>query len=130
MSTGYQIKDQYAKHFLTLTVVDWVDVFSRQGCRDVIVDSLQYCIKEKGLRLYSYVIMTNHVHLIVSSREGKLSDAIRDFKKFTARKIISLINEEAESRREWLLHRFEWNAGKMNGAAITSFGRMKIMLWK
>src|ERR1700748_2180991 len=67
MSTGYRIDDQYAIYFLTLTVVDWVDVFSRKGYRDIVIDSLKYCISEKGLKLYCYVIMTNHVHLIAHS---------------------------------------------------------------
>ena len=38
--------------------------------------------------LYGYVIMSNHIHLIIQSKDGKLSDLIRDFKKFTAKKHI------------------------------------------
>jgi REP element-mobilizing transposase RayT len=110
MSTGYQIYDQHGMYFVTFTIVDWVDVFSRRRYRDIIIQNLEYCIVEKGLRIYAYVIMTNHVHLIVSSASGKLSDTIRDFKKYTSRKITESIQEEPESRREWLLHRFEWNA--------------------
>jgi REP element-mobilizing transposase RayT len=112
MSTGYQIDDQYGMYFLTFTVVDWVDIFTRKSYRDIIVDSLNYCIKEKQLCVYGYVVMTNHVHLIAQSKAGKLSDTIRDFKKFTARKILDTIVSEPESRREWLLHRFEWNASQ------------------
>lgn len=62
------------------------------------------------MRVYAYVIMTNHLHLILHSLTATLSDTIRDFKKFTARKIIETIETEPESRREWLLHRFSWNA--------------------
>jgi len=50
------------------------------------------------------------MHIICSSATGKLSDTVRDFKKFTSYKIIDTIKETAESRREWLLHRFEWAA--------------------
>jgi REP element-mobilizing transposase RayT len=112
MSTGYQIKDQYATHFITPTIVDWVDIFTRKAYRDIIIDSLAFSIRERGLKLYGYVIMTNHLHLIVRSETGKLSDTIRDFKKFTARSIIDVINKEPESRREWMLHRFKWNAAQ------------------
>jgi len=112
MSTGYQIKDQYATHFITPTVVDWVDVFTRKIYRDIIIDSLAFCIKERRLILYGYVIMTNHIHLIVRSESGALSDTIRDFKKFTARSIIEAISQEPESRKEWMLHRFKWNAAQ------------------
>jgi REP element-mobilizing transposase RayT len=112
MSTGYQIDDQFATYFLTLSVVDWVDIFTRSRYRDIIIDSFNYCIREKGMRIYAYVIMTNHVHLIANSSAGKLSDTIRDFKKFTASSILDSICNEPESRREWLLHRFDWNASK------------------
>ena len=63
MSTGYQIEDQYATHFLTPTIVDWVDVLTRKTYRDIIVDSLDFCIRKKGLVLYGYVVMTNHLLL-------------------------------------------------------------------
>ncbi len=110
MSGGYQIGDQYAAHFITPTIVDWVDVFTRKVYRDIVIDSLDFCIKNKALQLYGYVIMTNHLHLIVKSANGTLSDTIRDFKKFTSTQIIETIKKEPESRREWMLHRFEWNA--------------------
>jgi REP element-mobilizing transposase RayT len=112
MTTGYKIDDQYGMYFLTFTIVDWVDVFTRQKYRDIVIDSMNFYIREKGFKVYGYVIMTNHVHLIAQSAAGKLSDTIRDLKKFTARKILDKIKNEPESRREWLLHRFEWNAAQ------------------
>ncbi len=112
MSEGYKIRDQYAAHFITPTVVDWVDVFTRNQYRDVIIDSLAYCIKARSLRLYGYVVMTNHLHLIARSENGTLSDTLRDFKKYTANHLIKAIKNEPESRREWMLHRFEWNAAQ------------------
>ncbi len=111
MSTGYRVNDQFATYFLTPTVVDWVDVFTRSEYRDIIVKSLDFCTREKSLVVYGYVVMTNHLHLLVRSKDGSLSDTIRDFKKFTARRIIELIKNGNENRREWMLHRFEWNAG-------------------
>ena len=60
----YFIDDQQATYFLTFTIVQRIDVFSRKEYRDIIVDSLNYCIKEKGLRIHAWVIMTNHVHLV------------------------------------------------------------------
>jgi REP element-mobilizing transposase RayT len=104
---GYVIRDQNLPHFLTATIVDWIDVFSRKSYRDCIVECFDYCINNKGMILYSYVIMTNHVHMIVQSKDGKLSDLIRDFKKFTAKTILEKIQNEPESRREWMLERFQ-----------------------
>ena len=107
MKEGYVIRDQTLPHFFTITVVDWVDVFSRKNYRDVVLECLNFCVKSKGMILYSYVIMSNHIHLIIQSEEGKLSDLIRDFKKFTAKTILDKIQTEPESRRDWMLERFK-----------------------
>lgn len=112
MSTGYQILDPSQTYFLTFTVIDWVDIFSRKVYRDIIIDSFTYCRKEKGLKIWSYVIMTNHVHCILSATQGNLSDVIRDFKRYTATAILKEIPNERESRRDWLLKRFEFAAMK------------------
>ncbi|KAF2082492.1 transposase [Flavobacterium sharifuzzamanii] len=112
MKEGYVIRDQKLPHFITPTIVDWIDVFTRQSYRDVIIECLDYCIKNKGMILYGYVIMSNHIHMIVQSEDGKLSDLIRDFKKFTAKTILDKIQNSPESRREWLLERFKLAAEK------------------
>ncbi|AZI66605.1 transposase [Kaistella daneshvariae] len=106
MKAGYVIRDQEKPHFITCTVVDWVDIFTRKIYRDIIVNSLNFCIRNKGMLLYGYVIMSNHIHLIVQSKDGKLSDLIRDFKKFTAKEIIKHLQIERESRRDWMLEQF------------------------
>jgi len=107
MKEGYIIRDQALPHFITATVVDWIDVFTRKSYRDVVVECFNYCIENKGMILYGYVIMSNHIHLIAQSEDGKLSDLIRDFKKFIATKVLEKIQTEPESRREWMLERFK-----------------------
>ena len=107
MKEGYIIRDQEKAHFITATVVDWIDVFTRQVYRDCVIDCLNYCVANKGMIVYGYVIMSNHIHLIIQSEEGKLSDLVRDFKKFTAKNILEKIQSEPESRREWMLERFQ-----------------------
>ncbi len=100
MSQGYQVYDPAATYFLTFQVVDWVDVFSGEIYRKEITDSLAFCRKSKGLVLYAYVVMTNHVHMMARAGNGSLPDIIRDFKKFTAGKILRLIKEGPESRQD------------------------------
>lgn len=107
MKEGYIIRDQEKPHFITCTVVDWIDVFTRKTYRDIVISSLRYCIKEKGMLLYGFVIMSNHIHLIVQSKGSKLSYLIRNFKKFTAKNILKAIQSELESRRESMLERFQ-----------------------
>lgn len=113
----YKITDQHGLNFVTLTVVDWVDVFIRKRYRDIVLDSLRYCQKEKGLQVFAFVVMSSHVHLIVrAAGKTPLSDILRDFKKFTARQILNEIeNGGYESRKEWLLHRFAYRASHDKG---------------
>ena len=106
MSKVYTISDQNKPYFITTTVVDWIDVFTRQNYRDIIIDSLKYNIENKGLIVYAYVIMSNHLHIIIQAKNSNLSDILRDFKKHTAKAILNAIQQEPESRREWMLERF------------------------
>ena len=64
MKQGYVVREQERTHFITATVVDWIDVFSRKSCRDCIIECFDYCIKNKGMILYGYVIMINHIQLL------------------------------------------------------------------
>ena len=108
-------------YFVTDTIVDWVDIFTRPKYKHIVLESLQYCQKHKGLIIYAWVLMSNHLHAIVGSQEGaKVSDIWRDFKKFTSKKILeTLIIDPQESRRMWMLNRFEY-AGK-NDKKIKNF---------
>ena len=74
MKEGYIIRNQSKIHFITATVVDWIDVFTRKIYKDAVIDCLDFCIKHKGMILYGYVIMSSHIHLTVQSEEEKLSD--------------------------------------------------------
>lgn len=102
-------------YFLTMTVVDWVDIFTRPVYKHLLLDSLKYCQQEKGLEVYSWCLMSNHLHLIASAKEGfNLPDILRDFKKFTSKAILKAVQEENESRRDWLLNRFEYAGANDN----------------
>jgi REP element-mobilizing transposase RayT len=110
MEGGYAIRNQEAMHFLTFTIVDWVDVFSRKIYRDIVIDSLKFCQENKAMNLISYVIMSNHIHIICQSDKGNLSDLVRDFKKYVAQMILNQIKIGPESRSDWMLKRFEFAA--------------------
>ena len=114
MSRGYQINNPDSLYFVTFTVINWIDVFTRFCYRDIIVDSVNYCIENKGLAVYAWCIMTNHLHLIIGSDKEPLSDIIRDLKKYTSKKIIQEIKRNrCESRKNWMIKLFEI-AGKNN----------------
>jgi REP element-mobilizing transposase RayT len=107
MSTKYKVRNNEKAHFITITVVEWIDVFTRLNQKVTILDSLKYCQQQKGLEIYAYVLMPSHLHMLCRAKEGyELANIIRDFKKFTSKKIIQLIKEEPESRQQWLLELF------------------------
>ncbi len=104
MAFVYRIYDQQGTYFVTFTVNQWVDVFTRKEYVDILLQSLIYCQKHKGLEVFSWVIMSNHMHLIISTNKDNLSDIIRDYKKYTASKITDAIRDhDKESRKSWLL---------------------------
>lgn len=109
MSSKYKVSDSAIPHFVTFSVVGWIDVFSRAQYKDIIVESLRYCCEQKGLTLHAWVIMTNHLHLIISSKATRLEELVRDIKKFTSKQIIAAIqNNPEESRKEWMLNLFRF----------------------
>ncbi len=111
---NYFIADQNAPYFLTFTVVEWIDVFTRKEFKLEIVNSLNYCVENKGLEIYAWCLMSNHLHLVCRAKEGyQLSGIIRDFKKHTAKTIVKKIETEPESRRDWMLYQFKF-AGKFD----------------
>lgn len=114
MSSKYKVGNDSIPHFVTFSVVGWIDVFSREQYKEMTVESLQYCMEQKGLTLHAWVIMTNHVHLIISSKTSKLEELVRDMKEFTSKQIIKAITDNPEeSRKEWMLNIFRY-AGSGN----------------
>jgi REP element-mobilizing transposase RayT len=114
MPTGYQIKDQTSAYYLTFQIVYWIDLFTRNRYREIIIDSLKFCQQNKSLEIFAFVIMSNHVHLIARSNNDNLSDVIRDFKKYTSKQFIDEIDSSIESRKKWMLNLFQHAAKKQN----------------
>ena len=111
--SDYKIRNQFGLHFLTFTVVGWVDLFTRKECRDIIIGSLDFCQRNKGLTITSYCIMGSHMHIIAIADESSdgLSAIIRDFKKFTAKLLLDWVFKGGkESRKEWLKLVFAYHA--------------------
>jgi len=61
---GYKIRDQFGVYFITFATVQRVDVFSRSCYVETVLDSLRFCIKEKGLKVHAWCIISNHLHLL------------------------------------------------------------------
>lgn len=108
MSEKYKIHNQDSAYFVTFATEGWVDVFTRQAYKNIILDSLRYCQKEKGLVIYAWCLMTNHIHMILGRKgENKIEDIMRDFKKFTSVHVCRAIEKNGmESHRSWMLNVF------------------------
>ncbi|TCC89071.1 transposase [Pedobacter frigiditerrae] len=115
MSIKYKFSNSEGIYFVSFATVGWIDVFTRRVYRDLFLESLTYCSKEKGLRLHAWVIMSNHVHLIISCMEGQhLANIMRDLKKYSSYRILKEIREyPKESRKDWMLYLFG-KAGEKN----------------
>lgn len=101
-------------YFTTLTVVDWIDVFTRRSYSDLIIENLAYCQQHLNLNINAYVIMTNHIHLITSVKDGSLGNVLGRFKSHTSKKLFEMVkNNPQESRKDWMIKAFE-RAGKYN----------------
>ena len=115
MSRKYKFGDSDKLYFISFAVVNWIDVFVRKEYKDVVLESWKYCQENKGLEIYGWIIMPSHVHMIISSKENKLEDIVRDMKSHTSTALRKGIkNHAAESRREWVTWMME-RAGKENG---------------
>jgi len=117
MSSKYKFVEKDGVYFTTSTLVGWVDLFTRDIYRNIILDSLRYCQKNQRLQIHAWVMMTNHIHLICSiNNGGDLGQVLRNFKSYTAMKLIdAIINNSQESRRDWILDLFEKH-GKANNS--------------
>ncbi len=109
MSSKYKFYNPDGIYFVTFSVVMWVNVFTKDIYRKIILDSLQFCQKNKGLALHAYVIMSTHLHLIISKNgEVLLENIMRDLKKFTSSKIIKTIQSNPEEKnRDRMIKIFE-----------------------
>jgi len=115
MGRKYQIRDSEKLYFVTFTVVDWIEIFNHDEYREVFVESVKYCQAKKGLEVYAWCIMTNHIHMIISSSgEMLLPEIIRDLKSYTSRAIRKMLEKSlTDSRKNRILAAFK-ETGKKN----------------
>jgi REP element-mobilizing transposase RayT len=109
-------------------------VFTRNEYKDLFIESLGHCQKNKGLEVHAWCIMSSHVHLIFRSiGEQNPELLIGDLKRFTSTSIVKCIQENPrESRREFLLDFFRKEAKRSSNVNQFQFWRhdnKPIELW-
>ena len=103
MKSRYKVVDQEGIYFITSSIIEWLPVFTSEDTFRIISDSLHFCLEEKSLKLYGYVITLDHLHMIVSSEN--LSEVMKSFKRHTAKEIIKYLKQ---TNNEWILNQFHF----------------------
>ena len=134
MSRNYKFNNPEALYFVSFAVVGWLDVFTRNEYKDLLLESLEFCQEKKGMEIHAWCIMTSHVHLIFRSIENQNPELLLgDFKCFTSRSVIKAIQENPkESRKEFLLEYFKKEAEKTSNTSTHQFWKhdnKPIELW-
>jgi len=134
MSRNYKFFNPEGVYFVSFAVIEWLDVFTRNEYKNIIIDSLEYCQKEKGMEIFAWCIMSNHMHLIFRSiGEQKPEQILGDFKRFTSKAIVKAITDNPkESRKEWLIEQFKKAGEKSSNVNKYQFWRhdnKPIELW-
>lgn len=88
----YKVHEPTAPHFITCTILHWISIFTRTQTTDIIFASLKYLQKSDNLKVHAYVILENHLHLVVKSDD--IAKSMAKFKSFTAREIINYLKKE------------------------------------
>lgn len=88
----YKIYEPTHPHFLTCTILNWLPIFTRKESVDILIQSFKYLQKVDNFKLYAYVILENHIHLVASSDD--IAKSMRYFKSYTAKEILKLLQKE------------------------------------
>jgi len=90
--TRYKIHEPTHPHFVTCTILHWLPIFTRKESVQIVVDCLNFLKTQDNLKVYAYVILENHLHMVVQSDD--LQKSMESFKKYTAKEILALLKKE------------------------------------
>jgi len=103
MRSRYKFDIEKGLYFVTSTIIEFIPVFTSEKYFQIVIDTLKYCRENNGIKIFAYVIMDNHFHLLISSDD--LSNKIRSLKRHTAREIIK---QTKRDNKLWLLNQFKF----------------------
>ena len=92
------LPDDSGPYFLTATTNNWLPLFSNPDIAGILIDSLKFLISHQRIKLFAYVIMENHLHMVASGEN--LSKEIGNFKTYTARQSIDYYQR---NQLKWIL---------------------------
>ena len=104
MRTRYSTFDKEAMYFITSTIVNWFEIFKSEHYFNILINALNFKRKESDLKLFAYVFMKNHFHLILSSKD--IVKFVKEYKSYTAKEIIKQLESDKKSE---ILNQFNLN---------------------
>jgi len=97
MRNQYKVINDEGYYFVTSSIVEMIPVFTNEKYFQILIDSLKFCQKEKGLKIFYYVLLDNHFHLIISGKE--LSNTMASIKRHTAQEIIQQLKVDKKESK-------------------------------
>ncbi len=96
-------------YFLTFTVLDWRSVFISERYTNLVYKWFDYMKENYGNKIHGYVIMPNHIHLLVkvTERSQQVPKLIQNAKRFLAYEIVKYLKEDGNN---YLLNCFKAKA--------------------
>ncbi len=88
----YEIYEPTSPHFVTCTILHWLPIFTRVQSTQIIFDTIKFLQNKDNLKIYAYVILENHLHMVLSSDD--LHKTMQSFKQYTAKQILELLKQE------------------------------------
>src|SRR5690606_9134440 len=74
--------------FYTATILEWKKLLKPDKYKEIVLGSLRFIAEEKRAKIYGFVIMPNHIHLLWKiEKQWRLKEVQRDFMKFTGQMI-------------------------------------------
>lgn len=118
----YKITEPHLPHFVTLTVLHWIPVFTRPDTVNILLDALRFLSRD-GLNVYAWVVLENHCHLVLQSQA--LDHDIARLKSWTAKNLIQYL---AERNVKQILDQLAFYKKPRKMIALISFGRRVCIL--
>ncbi|MGL4596078.1 MAG: REP-associated tyrosine transposase [Bacteroidia bacterium] len=124
MSRKYKFHTYESIYFISFATVKWVNVFEREAYCNILISCLNFCVEQKGMEIFAWCLMPNHVHILFRSTIQRPSDLIRDLKSFTSKQILKTIEEtETDERKESMLKIF-------SSAGLTNSNNKQYQFWQ
>src|SRR5688572_6555774 len=103
MRSRYRVIDKKSLYFVTSSTVDWIPLFQEEKFIEILIEAFKFYQDARGFKIYSYVILDNHFHLIASAPD--LSNIMRSLKRYSASKIIAELKQENQTPLLEKLHK-------------------------